>query len=64
MRIIDRQDFKMNVSIKSVLYPSSMKAVTFTREEYDKDDKIIRINSYEFFLDKDDLKLLARVFDE
>jgi hypothetical protein len=44
--------------------PSDMKAVYFIREELDKDDNVLLINTYEFFIDKNDIKTLAKVLND
>ena len=64
MRVVDRQDYKLDVKIKDIESPSSMKAVYFIREELDKEDNILLINTYEFFIEKDDLKKLAKVLND
>lgn len=64
MKIIDRQDYKLYVKIKDMKAPSDMKAVYFIREELDKDDNVLLINTYEFFIDKNDMKTLAKVLND
>ena len=64
MRVVDRQDYKLDVKIKDIKSPSSMKAIYFIREELDKEDNILLINTYEFFINKNDLKKLAKVLND
>ncbi len=63
MLIVDRQDYKLRVEVKDLKKPSTMKAVYFIREELDKEDNILLINTYEFFIEKNDLKTLAKVLE-
>ena len=63
MLIVDRQDYKLRVEVKDLKKPSTMKAVYFIREELDNEDNILLINTYEFFIEKNDLKTLAKVLE-
>ena len=64
MIIIDRKDFKMFVSIGECKAPNETKVIHFIREEFDKDQNIILRNTYEFFMNKDEMKKLAKVLNE
>jgi len=64
MKIIDRDDFKMFVEIKDMKSPSDTKAVYFIREELDKEDNVLLTNTYEFFMNKDEIKALAKALND
>lgn len=64
MKVIDRNDFKMFVDIKKCKAPSELNAIQFRREEYNKDEDLILKNTYEFFLNKEDIKKLAKVLND
>jgi len=64
MNIIDRNDFKMYVTIGECKSPSDTKVIHFIREEYDKQEDLILRNTYEFFMNKDEMKKLAKVLND
>lgn len=64
MNIIDRSDFKMYVKIEDCKKPNDMKALCFIREEFDKDENIIIKHTYEFFMNNDEIKTLAKVLND
>jgi hypothetical protein len=64
MRVVNRQDYTLDVKIKDISSPSNMKSIHFIRSEFNTDENIILTNTYEFFLTKDDIKKLAKVFND
>jgi hypothetical protein len=64
MQIVDKTNFKMYVHIGECKSPSDTKVVHFIREEYDEKADLILRNTYEFFMTKDEIKKLARVFND
>lgn len=64
MLVINREDYKLYVEIKDVQSPSDMKAIYFIREELNKDEDILLTNTYEFFINKNDLRTLAKVLND
>jgi hypothetical protein len=64
MKIIDRDDFKMFVHIGECKSPGDVKVLHFIREEFDKNHDLILRNTYEFFMNKDEMKKLAKVLNE
>lgn len=64
MKIIDREDFKMYVHIGECKSSEGVKVIHFIREAYDKDEDLILRNTYEFFMNKDEMKKLAKVLND
>lgn len=64
MLIINKPDFKMFVLIGECKSPNELKVIHFIREEYDKREDLILRNTYEFFMTKDEIKALAKVFND
>ncbi len=64
MKIIDRDDFKMFITIGECKSPSDVKVIHFIREEYNQQEDLILKNTYEFFMNKDEMKKLAKVLND
>lgn len=64
MKIVDREDFKMYIKIGNCLSPGDTKVLHFIREEFDRDENAILRNTYEFFLNKDEMRKLAKVLND
>lgn len=64
MKIVDREDFKMYIKIDDCLSPDDTKVLYFIREEFDRDENVILRNTYEFFLNKDEMRKLAKVLND
>lgn len=64
MKIIDRDDFKMFITIGECKSPSDVKVIHFIREEYNQQEDLILKNTYEFFMTKDEMKKLAKVLND
>jgi len=54
----------MFVDIKKCKAPSELNVIQFCREEYNKDENLVLKNTYEFFLNKEDIKKLAKVLND
>jgi hypothetical protein len=64
MNIIDRSDYKLSVKIKNVLFPADMKAIYFIGKEFDSNNRLINESTYEFFLNDEEIKKLARMLND
>lgn len=64
MKIVDRGGFKMYVHIGDCKAPDETKVIHFIREEHDSKENILTRNTYEFFMNKDEMKKLAKVLND
>lgn len=64
MKIVDRDDFKMFVYVVDCKKPNGLKIVHFIREEFDNNKELKMRNTYEFFMNKDEMKKLAKVLND
>lgn len=64
MKIVDRGGFKMYIHIGECKTPSDIKVLNFIREELDTSENILITNTYEFFMNKDEIKKLAKALND
>ena len=56
----DSSAFRLRVTINDILSPATMKNVEFIQECKDKDGNVEFTSTYQFFMDNDELKILAQ----
>ena len=64
MKIIERDNFKLFVHIGECKTPNDIKTIYFIKEELDKNQDLILRNTYEFYMNKDEMKKLAKVLND
>lgn len=60
--ITDRQDWKLKVSIDACEYPSELKYLKFTGQQYNKEGELTLTSTYDFFLNKEEMLKVSNFF--
>ena len=60
--ITDRQDWKLKVSIDDCEYPSGLKHLKWTGQQYNKEDELTLTSTYDFFLNKEEMLKISSLF--
>ncbi len=56
--ITNREDWKLRFHIKDCEHPEGLKHLVFTGEQYNDKGELTNSSTYDFFLDKSEIKIL------